>query len=83
MRRLNISVPDDLADRARAAGLNVSRVASQALSAELDRRAKLAALDSYLDELATEQGPIPEVERRAACEWVGTLSAPARHADAS
>lgn len=83
MRRLNISVPDDLADRARAAGLNVSRVASQALSAELDRRAKLAALDSYLDELANEQGPIPEVERRAAREWVGTLSEPIRRADAS
>lgn len=83
MARLNISVPDDLAERARAAGLNVSGVASTALSAELDRRAKVAELDRYLAELEREQGPVPEAERQAAREWADGLPDPARHAEAS
>lgn len=50
MARVNITVPDDLLSRARAAGLNVSRVAAAALSEELDQRAKTAELDRYLRE---------------------------------
>lgn len=69
MARVNITVPDDLLDRARAAGLNVSRLTASALSEELDRRAKIAALDSYLQELEAELGPISSGEQDAAQQW--------------
>ncbi len=48
MARVNITVPDEVVARARAAGLNVSRVATAALVDELDRRAKVEALDAAL-----------------------------------
>jgi hypothetical protein len=48
------------------AGLNISRVSAVALAEELDRRAKIAALDSYLRELDAELGPIPTDEQLAA-----------------
>lgn len=73
MARVNITVPDDLVEQARAAGLNVSRLASAALAEELDRRAKLAALDAYLHELDAELGPVPAEERAAAESWAASL----------
>jgi len=69
MARVNITVPDDLLGRARAAGLNVSRLSAAALSQELERRAKIAALDSHLRELERELGPVPRDEQVAAREW--------------
>lgn len=69
MARVNITIPDDLLDRARAAGLNISRLSASALSQELDRRVKIAALDSYLGELDAELGPISTSEQAAAQEW--------------
>jgi len=69
MTRVNITVPDDLLDRAKASGLNVSRVATAALFEELDRRAKVAALDSYLQDLNAELGPISQQEREEAEQW--------------
>lgn len=69
MARVNITVPDDLLARARAAGLNVSQAAAAALSEELDRRSKIAALDSYLQQLDAELGPISLEERDAAQQW--------------
>lgn len=69
MARVNITVPDDVLQEARAARLNVSRVAASALSEELSRRAKIAALDSYLRELDVELGPISSEEQAAAREW--------------
>lgn len=70
MARVNITVPDELLQRARAAGLNISRVSAVALAEELGRRAKIAALDSYLRELDAEQGPVSTDEQLAAEEWV-------------
>ena len=66
-------VPDDVAAEARAAGLNVSRVATAALVEELDRRAKTKALDAYLAQLGQAsaltgkcaQGPTVEDQRHA------------------
>ena len=79
MARVNITVPDDLLGRARAAGLNVSRVSASALSEELDRRAKIDALDNYLRELDAELGPVSHEERVAAREWADrALGDPAR-----
>jgi post-segregation antitoxin (ccd killing protein) len=77
MSRVNITVPDDVAAQAREAGLNVSRVATIALIEELDRRAKIAALDTYLAELEAELGPIGPEEAAAATAWADrVLSSP-------
>jgi Post-segregation antitoxin CcdA len=69
MSRVNITVPDDVAARAREAGLNVSRVATNALLDELDRLDKVEALDAYLAQLEVELGPIGPDEALAATTW--------------
>jgi post-segregation antitoxin (ccd killing protein) len=46
MARLNVYVPDELAERARACGLNVSALTQAAIAAELDRTSTSAWLDS-------------------------------------
>lgn len=46
MTRLNVYVPDDLADRVRSANVNVSAVVQAALADELDRRATNTWLDA-------------------------------------
>lgn len=38
MARVNVYLPDDLVEKVRAAGLNASNVAQNALRRELDRR---------------------------------------------
>jgi hypothetical protein len=73
MARVNITLPDDLLNQARAAGLNVSRLAAAALAEELDRLAKLRELDTYLADLDNELGPVPQHELRAAQEWVDAI----------
>lgn len=75
MGRVNISVPDEVIDRARAAGLNVSQIATAALLDELDRQGKIDALDAYLAESESELGPISIEEAAAAIEWVDRLLA--------
>ena len=75
MARVNITVPDEIAAQARAAGLNVSRVASTALAEELDRRAKIAALDAYLAELDAELGPPTAKELAEAARWADRVLA--------
>lgn len=68
--RRNISLPDELDERARGAGLNVSALAQQAILAELDRRDRMAELDAWLDELDAVHGP-PSAKAMAAAEkWV-------------
>ena len=87
MARVNVTIPDELLGRARAAGLNVSRVASAALSEELDRRARIAALDDYLCELDATLGPVSEADQAAARDWAdrafGALPAAAVDAGAA
>ena len=73
MARVNITLPDDLLGQARAAGLNVSRLAAAALAEELDRRAKIHELDAYLADLDHELGPVPQHELRAAQEWADAI----------
>ena len=63
---MNISISDDLVRRAKEAGLNVSKLARDAIIEELERLAKIAAVDEYLAELESELGPIsPEEQARA------------------
>lgn len=75
MARVNITVPDELLAQARAAGLNVSRLAASAVAEELDRLAKIAELDAYLTELDAELGPLGDHELAAAREWADQLTA--------
>jgi hypothetical protein len=70
MARVNITVPDEVLAKAQAAGLIVSRVASAALVAELERLSRIAALDAYLAELDAELGPIPQQEAAEAKAWL-------------
>jgi hypothetical protein len=76
MARVNITVADELLHQARAAGLNVSRLAAAALAEELDRRAKVAELDAYLADLDAELGPVPQHELMAAREWADRVLHP-------
>jgi len=48
MARVNVYLPDDLAEKARAADLNVSRLTQAAIQRELD----ICSLDEWLDEVA-------------------------------
>jgi post-segregation antitoxin (ccd killing protein) len=75
MARVNITVPDEILQAARAAGLNVSRLATAALGEELDRQQKVAALDAYLAELQTVLGPIGAEQAAAAERWVDSVLA--------
>jgi len=78
MARVNITLPDHLLGQARAAGLNISRLAAAALAEELDRRAKIRELDAYLADLDNELGPVPQHELQAAREWADTILPPGR-----
>lgn len=55
---MSISLPDDLRGRAKEAGLNISGLARKAIADELDRLAKIAALDKYLAELDAARGTV-------------------------
>ena len=73
MARVNITVPDDLREQAKRAGLNVSELARSAIAAELVRLAKIAELDAYLAELEAELGPVSSDERAAADAWLDKI----------
>jgi post-segregation antitoxin (ccd killing protein) len=53
MARVNIYLPNDLAEEAKAAGLNVSGITQEALRAELDKRRVSDWLDEILSLPAT------------------------------
>lgn len=76
MARVNITVPDDVIAQARAAGLNVSRLATTALVEELDRRNKIDDLDAYLAQLERELGPVTADEQAAAAAWADHVLTP-------
>ena len=76
MARVNVTMPDDLYAQARQQGLNISRLAQQAVTAELTRRSKIAQLDAYLAQLETEFGPISDAERAEASAWADRVLAP-------
>ncbi|WP_431878566.1 type II toxin-antitoxin system CcdA family antitoxin [Amycolatopsis sacchari] len=63
MARLNVYVPDELAERAKAADLNVSALVQAAIADELQRR----ATDAWLDALPS---PRRTVSHEAAVEAV-------------
>ncbi len=79
MARRNISLPDDLDDRARRARLNVSALAQEAVAQELDRQARMARLDAWLDELDEQQGPPSAKAFAAAQAWAASAKAVPPH----
>ena len=76
MARVNITMPDELYVKARGAGLNISRVAQDAIRAELDRLEKVTELDAYLAELETKLGPPSDGERAEAWAWADKIFGP-------
>jgi post-segregation antitoxin (ccd killing protein) len=62
MARVNVYLPDELAQRARTAGLNVSSVAQDALREALAR----SDVDHWLDEL--ERLPATDVSHQSVME---------------
>jgi|1186.fasta_scaffold65613_3 post-segregation antitoxin (ccd killing protein) len=77
MARVNISLPDQLLNHAKGAGLNISQVAAKAIAEELNRRSKMAGLRAYLEELDAELGPISAEEAAQAAEWADRVLGPA------
>jgi len=75
MAKVSVSIPDDIVAAAKAAGLNISRLATLALSSELDRQAKVAELDAYLAQLEHELGPVSTDEAIEAAEWAARIEA--------
>lgn len=82
MARRNISLPDDLDERARDARLNVSALAQRAVVDALDRRRRMAALDAWLDELDAAHGAPSADAKTNAQAWFdsATRVAPSRTA---
>ncbi|MFN8046168.1 MAG: type II toxin-antitoxin system CcdA family antitoxin [Dermatophilaceae bacterium] len=66
MARVNVSIPDEVIQRARAAKLNVSALATSALEEAHERQLKIELAKGYLAELEAELGPITEAERAEA-----------------
>lgn len=62
MARVNIYLPDDLARRAREAGLNVSGIAQDAIEEELQARALGAWLAELQDRPVLEKAPVSNDE---------------------
>lgn len=69
MTRRNISLPDALDERARAAKLNVSALAQRAIEEELERLDRIAHLDQWLSDLDEEHGPLSPEDLATADEW--------------
>ena len=66
MARVNVYLPDELAAAARAAGINVSNLAQEAIRQELARR----STDAWLDRVARLRRT--RVSHRAALDAVDT-----------
>jgi hypothetical protein len=76
MARVNISLPDQLVNHAKGAGLNISQLAARAISDELNRRSKLAEFDAYLVEMQAEFGPVDPQKMAEAEEWADRVVGP-------
>lgn len=75
MRRVNISLPDELYRRAKEEGINISQLTQQALAEEVDRRDKIAGVDRYLAELEAEEGPLDPQKLAEAMAFVDSMIA--------
>lgn len=76
MRRVNISLPDELYRRAKEEGINISQLTQQALADDLDRRDKIAAVDQYLADLEAEEGPMDPQKLAETMAWADRVFGP-------
>lgn len=76
MARLNVYIPDELAERARNAELNVSALAQAAIADELQRR----ATDDWLESLPTPRATVPHRVALDALDEARSELADGRHA---
>lgn len=76
MARINISVPDDLATEAKAAGINISEVTRRALAHELRRQALDEEWDDYIAEVEAEFGPGTPEEIARSEAWAERVFGP-------
>jgi hypothetical protein len=74
MPGVNIWLPADLHRAAKDLRLPLSELAQRAISAEVDRHRKPAALDAYLVELDAELGPVSPEEIAEATTWADKLA---------
>lgn len=75
MDRVNISIPEELHRQAKEAGLNISKLAREAIMREL-RAAKIAVFDEYIAELEAEFGPPTEEQVAEAKAWANEVFGP-------
>lgn len=78
MAKVSVSIPDAVVAAAKARGLNISRVATEALVDELDRQSKVAQLDAYLAQLAIDLGPVSATDAAEASAWADQIEAATR-----
>lgn len=78
MPRVNIWLPDELHRAAKDLELPVSELAQKAVSAEIERRRKVEALDAYLAELDSELGPASVDQRADADAWAARVTGRAK-----
>ncbi len=74
MPRMQVYLPDDLHRRVKDQQLPVSEILQEALRRELSRREKLAALDTYLDELSAEVGEATAEDHAAVEQLMARIS---------
>lgn len=73
MARVNVSIPDEVIHQARAAGLNVSAIATSALREALADQARIASLEEYLTQLDHDLGSVSEDQLARARTWAIAL----------
>lgn len=64
-RKISVTIDAQLLDELEEAGVNVSAQINEALSLELERRRRRAALGAMLDQMAAERGPLDSPEDEA------------------
>ncbi|WP_163512489.1 type II toxin-antitoxin system CcdA family antitoxin [Fodinicola acaciae] len=83
-RKISVTIDAELLDELEKAGVNVSAQINEALSLELDRRRRQAALAAMLDEMAAERGPLDSADDEALIRhYMRLLGGPSAAAAAS
>ncbi len=81
MARVTITLPDELVEQARAAGLTISTWAAADLRDRLSDLTRQAQLVRYLDALDAESGAPSNEEQTAAEAWLDAADVPWPEAD--
>jgi len=74
MPRIQVYLPDDLYNEVKEQSLPASLLLQEAVRAETKRRALLASIDSYIDDLAAEVGDASAADTAAARALVDRIN---------